>query len=287
MVEIWIYLSLGATMGWGLGQIAAKQGVGVFGPRKMVAMVALGEAAVFLATYVAFGAPSLGGGRGLLLGLGAGLTGMLGFVAYYETIARGSISRMGTIIAAYPVVTVILALVFLGESISLAQGLGILLLLGSAVLLGRTERQTVGAGGRMLTALILVSFLLWGLWGFLVKVAVTEVSGGSTFFYFGLSNLLVGVPLLLLVRGRRPGPSLPKRRFLAWPAMAVAMGSGAVILMTLALVDGPASLVAALTGAYPVITVLAATILLGERFTRVDVLAVAAFIVGLLAVALV
>ncbi|MFQ5918923.1 MAG: EamA family transporter [Thermoplasmata archaeon] len=287
MVELWVYLSLGATLGWGLGQVAAKRGVGALGPRKMAALVALGEAAVFLSVYVAFGAPSLGGSRGLLLGLGAGLTGMLGFVAYYETIARGSISRMGTIIAAYPAITVLLALAFLGETITLAQGLGIALLLGSAVLLGRTERETAGTGGRFLTILVLLSFLLWGIWGFLVKVAVTELGEGTTFFYFGLSDLVVGIPLLLLVRTRASGPLIGDRRLLVWPALTIVMGAGAVILLTLALVDGPASLVAALTGAYPVVTVLAATTLLRERFTRVDVLAVAAFVAGLLAVVLV
>ena len=286
MVELWVFLSLGATLGWGLGQVAAKRGVSALGPRKMAAMVALGEAAVFLSIYVAFGAPSLGGGRGLLLGLGAGLTGMLGFVVYYETIARGSISRVGTIIAGYPAITVLLAVVFLGETISLPQGLGILLLLGSAVLLGRTERETAGTGGRLLTILVLLSFLLWGVWGFLVKVAVTELGEGTTFFYFGLSDLMVGIPLLLIIRARTSGRILRERRLLAWPGLTIAMGSGAVVLLTLALVDGPASLVTALTGAYPVITVLVATTLLRERFTRVDVLAVAAFVVGLLAVAL-
>ncbi|MCJ2531446.1 MAG: DMT family transporter [Candidatus Thermoplasmatota archaeon] len=286
MVEIWIYLALGATLGWGLGQVAAKRGVGALGPRKMVAMVALGEAGVFLAAYLALGAPSLGGSRGLLLGLGAGLTGMLGFVAYYETIARGTISRVGTIIAAYPAVTVILALAFLGETITLTQGLGIALLLGSAVLLGRGEGQTARTGGRLLTVLVLLSFLLWGVWGFLAKVVVTEVGEGPTFFYFGVSNLLVGVPLLLFVGARATGPFLAKRRLLAWPTLTIMMGSGGVILMTLALVGGPASLVAALTGAYPVVTVLAATTLLHERFTRIDVLAVVAFVVGLLAVVL-
>lgn len=287
MVEIWLFFALGATLVWGLGQIAAKQGVGRLGPRKMAAVVALGEAGVFLAAYVASGTPALGGSRGILLGLAAGITGMLGFVAYYETIARGTISRVGTIIAAYPAITVILALIFLGESITPTQGLGVVLLLSSAVLLGRTEQQTSGAGGRALTLMVLVSFLLWGVWGFMVKVAVTELGEGSTFFYFAVSNVLVAFPLLLFVRVRGSRPFVADRRHLAWPLLTILMGSSGVILMTLAFVDGPATLVAALTGAYPVVTVLAAATLLHERFRTVDILAVAAFVVGLLAVALV
>ncbi|MFQ6013225.1 MAG: EamA family transporter [Thermoplasmata archaeon] len=287
MVDVWLVLALGATLAWGVGQIAAKRGVGHLGPRKMAALVALGEAGVFLVASVVFGPPALGGTRGLLLGLAAGVTGMLGFVAYYETIARGTISRVGTIIAAYPAITVLLALFFLGESISLIQGLGVLLLMGSAVLLGRTERRTTRGGGRTLTLLVLLSFLLWGVWGFLVKVAVTELGEGSTFLYLAISNVLVGLPLLLFVRARASGPFLATRRSLAWPALTILMGSSGVILMTLALVEGPAALVAALTGAYPVVTVLAATTLLKERFRRVDVLAVGTFLAGLFAVALV
>lgn len=287
MVEIWLFLSLGAVVAWGFAQVAAKRGVGALGPRKMAALVALGEGVVFLAAFVVSGAPAVSGTLGPLLGLAAGLTGMLGFVAYYETIARGSISRLGTIIAAYPAVTVILALVFLGEGISSTQAAGVLLLLGSAMLLGRTEGEEAGTGGRTLTLLVLLSFLLWGVWGFLVKLAVTDMGEGSTFLYFALSNALVGLPLLLLVRRGPSGPFLADRRFLTWPALTILMGSGGVILMTLAFVDGPATLVSPLTGAYPVVTVLAASLLLRERFGRVDVLAVAAFLIGLFAVSVV
>ncbi|MFQ5985773.1 MAG: EamA family transporter [Thermoplasmata archaeon] len=134
---------------------------------------------------------------------------------------------------------------------------------------------------------MILSFLLWGVWGFLVKVAVTELGEGSTFFYFALSNVLVGVPLLLLTRARDEGPFLEGRRILVWPALTILMGGSGVILLTLAFIDGPATLVASITGAYPVVTVLAAATLLHERFRRVDVLAVVAFVVGLLAVALV
>ncbi len=284
MIEIWLPLALGATLAWGVGQIAAKKGSTVLGPRKMVAIVSLGEAAFFLAFYVGYGAEPLVDFHGALLGIAAGLTGMLGYVIYYEAIARGTISRVGTITAAYPAVTVVLALVILAEAFTPLQGMGVILLLGSAVLLGRAEKRKIGGNATPITLLIILAFLLWGVWGFLVKLAVSRLGEGPIFLYFALANGLIG---FILYR-RRPRMAHRGRgmRAWAWPAMAMACGASGVILLTLALAVGPASLVTPVTGAYPVVTVLIAGPALLERLGKLEVLAFLTFVLGIFFVAL-
>lgn len=285
MSDAWLPLALGATLAWGLGQVVAKRGVGVLGPRPMVAVVALGEVGLFLGLGVALGARVPGRPVGALLGLGAGLAGMLGYVAYHEAIARGTISRIGTITAAYPAGTVLLALLFLGERLTGIQAGGILLLLAAAVLLGRAEGRQPGDRGVAVTPIILLAFLLWAAWGILVKLAVDAAGEGASLVYFGLANGAVGT--VLVARPSVRGPlSRAGIRALRWPLAAIGLGGTGVLLMTLAFARGPASLVAPVTGAYPVVTVLAAAALLRERVRWYDGLAFLAFAAGLFAVSL-
>lgn len=284
MVEAWLPISLGATMAWGVGQIAAKRGTTLLGPRRMVVVVSLGEAVVFLAFYVALGGGDLGGPRDALVALLAGFTGMLGYVMYYEAIARGTISRVGTIVAAYPALTAVLALLLLGESVLPLQAGGVLLLLASAVLLGRQERRTAPRASARGVLLVLLAFLLWGAWGVLVKLAVVRLGEGPPFAYFALTNAAVGLGLLLLlVRKRHEGQHAP--RLWAWPGATMLFGSAGVLFLTLALAAGPALLVVPLTGAYPVVTVLLAGPLLRERLGWREGLAFALFVAGLFLVA--
>ena len=60
--------------------------------------------------------------KGLWLGFGAGALGSLGNVAYFKTLAMGGKAAAVTpLTALYPLVTIVLALLFLGERLNLVQ----------------------------------------------------------------------------------------------------------------------------------------------------------------------
>lgn len=283
MSNIWLPIALGTTLVWGLGQIVAKRGTALIGPLSMVIVVSLGEAVLFLGAYLAYGTPSLGSVEGGLLGFAAGLTGMMGYVVYYEAISRGTVSRIGTITAAYPALTVVLGLAVLSEPLTGFQGMGIVLLLVSVVFLGYTESRGVEVKGAI-AVLVVLAFLLWGLWGLFVKLAVESLGEGATFAYFAVSNTVVGLSLLL-VHQRRSPKSVEWRAHWRWPAGSVLLGAAGVVLLTLAMGAGPVSLVAPVTGAYPVVTVLFAGRLLKEGLSRWELAALGLFLAGILLVA--
>lgn len=284
MVEVWLPLALGTTVAWGLGQLIAKRGASAIGPRRMVATVGIAEAGFFALVYVAYGRPPLFESYSALLAMSAGLTGMLGYVMYYEAIARGTISRIGTVTAAYPALTVILALFILLEGMSGIQAIGVSFLVGSALILGYAETGRRGQTNALVVVLIILAFLLWGLWGFLVKVAVSDLGEGPLFAYYAISNSLIGASLLLYHRWRHGRERIG--RDWIWPISGMAFGSVGVVLFTLAMASGPALLVTPLTGAYPVVTVSGAAIILRERLGRIEVIGLMVFLLGLFAVAL-
>lgn len=57
----------------------------------------------------------------------AGIIGTTGTVMFYMAIARGEASRVVPITATYPIVTLLLALLFLGEALSVQKAVGIAL----------------------------------------------------------------------------------------------------------------------------------------------------------------
>ncbi len=74
--------------------------------------------------------------QGLLVALSAGIVGSLGMVGYYLLINRYQASRVVPLSSLYPLVTVILSVIFLHEKLSISQWLGAFLAVGALLLLG-------------------------------------------------------------------------------------------------------------------------------------------------------
>ena len=74
--------------------------------------------------------------QGLLVALLAGVVGSLGMVGYYLLINRYQASRVVPLSSLYPLVTVILSVIFLHEKLTISQWLGAFLAVGALLLLG-------------------------------------------------------------------------------------------------------------------------------------------------------
>ena len=72
---------------------------------------------------------------GILFAVLTGITGVLGTLFYYSAAARGQISIVVSITALYPLITILLASVFLHETLTLKQISGLCLAIGAIVLL--------------------------------------------------------------------------------------------------------------------------------------------------------
>ena len=72
---------------------------------------------------------------GILFAVLTGITGVLGTLFYYSAASRGQISIVVSITALYPLITILLASVFLHETLTLKQISGLCLAIGAIVLL--------------------------------------------------------------------------------------------------------------------------------------------------------
>ena len=72
---------------------------------------------------------------GILFALLTGITGVLGTLFYYSAASRGQISIVVSLTALYPLITILLAIIFLHETLTLKQVVGLCFAISAIVLL--------------------------------------------------------------------------------------------------------------------------------------------------------
>ncbi len=284
--ETWLGLGLATVVIWGLGTLVSKPATMRLGTRRMLAFIAVAEAGVYAFLFLILRTDLPASDTyGVIAGALAALTGTIGYIFYYEGILVGSVGLMGTITAAYPAPTILLSLWLLNESLSAAQAAGILLVLLCVIVLSR-ESGARGTGRRSAVAFALMAFVAWGLWGFFAKVAVDRIGEGNLFGFYALSNTVILSAFILLTRKRpRDAPYADRGGGVRFGLLDVTFGAGGVIALTYAYALGPASLVSAVTGSYPLVSTLAAHFLLKERFGWKDAVALLLFVPGIFLIA--
>lgn len=284
--DAWLGLALATVVIWGLGTLISKPATMRLGTRGMLAFIAVVEGGVYLALFLAFRTDlSTADSYGIIAGFLAALTGTLGYIFYYEGILVGSVGLMGTVTAAYPAPTILLSIWLLGETVDAVQAAGILLVLLCVLVLSRGS-ESRGTGKTSAVVFAFMAFVAWGLWGYFAKVALDRIGEGNVFGFYALSNaFVIGVFLLLTRKRPRDAPHADRGRAIAFGLLDVGFGAAGVIVLTWAYALGPASLVSAVTGSYPLVSTLAAHFFLKERFGWKDAVALLLFIPGIFLIA--
>jgi transporter family protein len=261
VIPRWFFWTLGALVAWGLWAIMGRlvgdslsavhtQALSTLGLLPIIAGLWFKRKPSRPPTYL----------RGVSYAVGAGVLGSLGNMAYYHALnIGGKASTVIPLTALYPLVTVVLALVFLREHLNRVQISGVALSL-LAIYLFNVQREAGLFSGWILFALIPIA--LWGVAGLLQKLATNHVSGEDSTFWFLLT--FVPIAVLLLVTQRLPAHVPPKIWGLAF-LMGLFLGLGNYALLLAFANEGKASIITPLSGLYPIVSVPAAIWLLGER----------------------
>ena len=131
----WLLPTFGAFVLWGLWSFIPKITTKYISPKSAILFEVLGG--IIIAIIVLFSLrfkPDIHP-RGVLLAITTGILGFLGALLYLYAASKGPISLVAVLSALYPVIAVVLAMIFLKESISVKQGLGLVLALGSMILI--------------------------------------------------------------------------------------------------------------------------------------------------------
>ncbi len=277
----WLAWVLGATAIWGFGTLAAKPGTDRLGSRTMGIGTVLVEGAAFgLVGLVLQRDPLPANPLVPAAAVGAGVLGAIGYVFFFEGMRFGTVGLVGTISAACPMLTVVLSVLLLRESLGTFQLLGIALVM-LCILVLAFDPKKASVSRRTAILLSLAGFFVWGIWGFLVKASVSELGEGSLDVLLA-SGYLSATAGYVLLRRKPPGTAqVPSRRTWAIGLYVFLAGGLSAVALTIAYDLGPAALVAPISGTYPIIATLGAAAILRERLDWRILVALVAFLLGI------
>ena len=265
-------LALAASLSWGFGDF-----LGGVKARVLPSLTVLAASQPFglaaLGIAVAARGTGIPGDEVAWAALAA-LFGTVGLFAFYQGMAAGAISVVTPIAAVAAGTPVIWGVAVSGDHISSLQAIGFVAAIGGSVCASielRAERTQIAAG----VGWAVLAMLAFGAYYVPMHAASTQDWLWPAFLFRCTSVTLVWSAVLV----RRARPAGLRGH---WPAL-IAIGfldTGGNALYAASSSHGLISVVSVLASLYPVVTVLLARLLLGERVQRTQDVGVAVTLVG-------
>jgi drug/metabolite transporter (DMT)-like permease len=255
-------LAFAASLIWGCADFLG----GLFSRRLTVATVVLvGQGAALAAILVVAWASGGVDAGAVEIGVLAGLFGGVGLAAYYRALAVGTMSIVAPIAACGALVSVALAL-GQGERPPLLALGGALVAVAGAVAASLPERRIGEAKREALAFAVLTAFMFGGL---LYVLGRASNEGGALAALLGsrMGSIAVIFAWLLVAR---PPLRLGRPLLMVAVALAGTMAACANGLYAAAAGRGLISIASVIASLYPVMTVVLAHAVLGERIARLQ-----------------
>lgn len=258
-METGILYAIGAGLLWGSSPVLVKRGLA---HSDVSAATLYQQGATFLALMIAaisegnvwveFRTP----GAPLAVFIVTGFVGAyLGRTLFVKSVDQIGASRAQSLNNASPLITVFLAVLLLGEALSVAVLGGVVLIISAVILVARAEAERQSAApARVLTVTSISAMLCYGIVPVLKKVGTdlggTPVAGALVMHATGLVLLLAFGRLLKIELKQH---ALPARSLACFVAAGACQGLGSILTLT-ALAHAPASVVAPIWSAQPVVS---------------------------------
>lgn len=134
-MENWLPQALFAFLLYGLWAFFPKIAVNYISPTSAVVYEVAGSLLVGLFVLWLVDFHPQAHPKGILFAVLTGVAGMLGTLFFFAACVNGKISVVASLTAIYPLVTVLLAVIFLREPITVKQLCGMIMAMGAIILL--------------------------------------------------------------------------------------------------------------------------------------------------------
>jgi transporter family protein len=244
---------------WGVWAILSRPLESVVTPAQSQAMSTLGVAPILLALWwLSEPNPTANANRGRLLAFGSGLISCIGNIAYYGALSDAKAATLVPLTALFPVVTILLAVQVLKERVTAIQWVGVALSVAAIPFFFPPGEQR-GVSAWMLAAL--VALVLWGVASLLQKASTFTLSGSASAFWFLMAFVPIGVGILAW---RPVSSSLDVTDWALAAALGFTLAFGNFTILVAYAVGGKATVIAPLSGLYPLVSIPIAIVAFGE-----------------------
>lgn len=285
MIEMWVVLAFGSAFFAGVTSILAKCGI-----RKTDSTVATALRTIIVLAFswimvLLVGSQNQLGqvdGRSLLFLVLSGLATGASWLCYFRALQLGNINKVVPIDKSSTVLTILLAVLLLGEALTWTSGLGILLIAaGTFLMLEKKDTQNVTAKDSRWLWYALGSALFASLTAILGKVGITNVESNlGTALRTGV--VLVMSWMMVLVTGKGKELKHIEGRELGFICLSGLATGASWLCYYKALQDGPASVVAPIDKLSILVTVLFSRVVFQEKLSKKAAAGLAAIVAGTL-----
>jgi drug/metabolite transporter (DMT)-like permease len=274
-----VVLALAASSCWGaadfLGGLQSRRV-----PVVVVLAVVQGTGLALVLIVIAVTAEPFPGQRAALLSVVAGAAGVLALGCFYRALSIGTMSIVAPISATGVALPVVVG-VATGDALSTIVSVGLVVTVAGVVL---ASRESHADPDRAAAARLSIVLALLAAVGFGSYFVMSDVAADDSVLWLLALSRIAPVPVLVTLaraRGMRP----PPRRSVLLLVLAGALDCGATGLYGLANTEGALSIVAVVGSLYPVITVVLARAVLGERIAPVQAAGVGIALAGVAMIA--
>lgn len=131
----WLVYALLCIFWWGTWGFLSKLGSDRVEPHQLQILFTFGLVPPVIIAWAQLGGKIETDLRGALYGILNGVISGLGMLAFYAALAKGKASIVNPVTALFPLLTILLAIVFLRERINWVQGVGMILALVAILIL--------------------------------------------------------------------------------------------------------------------------------------------------------
>lgn len=198
--------------------------------------------------------------RSVLYGCLSGLLGAAGQLVLFYTLKTAPAYLVFPILSLTPVVTILLAVLFLKESTGMIGWAGIGIAILAIFLLSYVPPDNASASGYLWIVLTIIPLVAWGAQGFVMRFANDKMKAESIFFYMTISSLALIPVALWMTDFSKPINSSLNGPYLA--AGIQILNSFGALCLVYAFRYGKAIIIAPMTTALsPVLTVIISLII--------------------------
>lgn len=285
---------LGAALAWGTLDIVTALTSRVIGSLRVTAGMQLVTAVLFLAMVVVTSTALPTDPRSLGLAALLGLIGAGAYLAYFTGLQIGPIAVVSGVVAAFGGLTVILSVLFRGETLTTLQAAGATIATVGVVLTGIAFdggwRSTRFAGPGVIFSI--AALILFALMTMVTDIALETMSWLQVYAIARGINAAVSVAIVLVLavtasrRGLPPpgGPPWARSRIAGAIVLAGVLDVVGLISFAVGLESAPTWMVGLAASFGPAVTIVVAVAVLGERLKPIQWFGLGGICLGMIAI---
>lgn len=262
---MWFPFALSTALLWGVGQILAKKGFQHVSPLWSNIITAAIGFCIFIPLALLQGVEfaKIAGSVPLVLLVSAS------YQTYLYALEKGQVALSGTVIAVYPLITILLARLFLNETTSIYQKIAIVFVFVGIIIIS-LPKNILQQKQRIFEPWLLWSLtaaVVIGTGDFIAKVAIDRTGINTYLFTQAFTSMFIVALLFTIDKQGRKHFSLTKSTFTPAILGYLFLELG-ILTFNYAFSFGTATLVTTVASAYVAISLILALVVLKEKLTK-------------------